>query len=83
MIVTVAGIIMIPMINPKNAFLSFHSYITSAYAVNVEKYKEQAQTPTEMISEFMKPLAGLKDLPVRILKLFKKYFDGRRDTACC
>jgi hypothetical protein len=36
-----------------------------------------------MISEFIKPLAGLNDLPVRILKLFKKYFEGTRETACC
>jgi hydroxylamine reductase len=26
---------------------------------------------------------GLNDLPVRILKLFKKYLEGTRETACC
>ena len=49
----------------------------------VEKYTVRAVTHTEIVSEFPKPTAGLKDFPTRIFRLLKKYDDGMIETACC
>ncbi len=82
MFTSCVGIIRIAMIKVKNGRFSLHSYATSAYAVSVEKYTVHPVTPREIRIELKKPLIGLKLLPVRILKLFIRYFDGIREIAC-
>jgi hypothetical protein len=51
--------------------------------VRDEKYTAQRVAPVDTRREFMKPTRGLKLLPSSMAQLLKKYFDGKRDTACC
>jgi hypothetical protein len=51
--------------------------------VRDEKYTAQRVAPVETRREFMKPTMGLKLFPSSMAQLLKKYFDGKRDTACC
>ena len=78
-----AGIIIIAMIKLKNGLRNLQLYTTSPYAVMLEKYTAQRVAPTEMIREFIKPLAGLKLLPSKMAKFFIIYVEGKSEIACC
>jgi len=83
MLMTCVGIIITASIIVKNGWRIFHSYATSEYAVRVEKYTAQAVAPVAMITEFTKPVNGLKVFPVSTFQFSKMCVVGTRETACC
>jgi hypothetical protein len=72
MVKTCTGSIRNSIMKVKKGPRSFQSNATRPYAVSEEKYNAHTVAPTDIITEFIKPMRGLKLPFVRCWKLSSK-----------